>query len=663
MSDISVNVAPKEPVKVNIMAGVSRDANTLDGKHAVELEPAIETGTTAKYWRGDKAWQTLNQAAVAGLTTADDVIHRGPFVDVRSYASFSAAIDAIGASEKTLLIPNEQAVAADKTVPVNVTLKFLQGGSLNITDTKTVTINGHVEAGLYQIFKWTGTGKVVFGAGAVKEVYPQWWGAIGGSGATDDTAAIQAAANSLTSGGTLFFSVGTYKLTSKLTIGNIHLVGNGYFSTVLNFVGCDGIEAPVGTMRIEIKTLSIFSDSSPKTKTGLALLGTNADRQLHDTVKDCYFSGWNKAILADYCWFAVFENILIEKSIIGINFYNTSVNNSINSIYSVHDNDVGSKGIYLQASVDTTKKAEGIMISNSVLFGAKRAVDAEHVLALKVNNCILDYNYDIGVRLLGGSRSLVSNCWIAVVGAGVTGVKIENAEAAVNSSQKIINNHILGGGTALNGVFVGVNNKGCLVEGNAIEEFANSDIYSELSADYNIFSNNFLLSASPTFKNLFIGGDHNKAIGNTMPTFRLHDSADYNMVSGNTITDSVNCLIGAGVCNVIQLNIGFDPVNTWIAPTLLNGWVNFGSGYNPAGYYKDALGVVHLQGFIKDGTVGAADVFVLPVGYRPGYHSVFSIDSNDAFGLSVVYVGGSVRINIGNNANASLSGITFLAEN
>lgn len=33
-------------------------------------EPAIAAGSTAQYWRGDKTWQTLNQAAVAGLTTS-----------------------------------------------------------------------------------------------------------------------------------------------------------------------------------------------------------------------------------------------------------------------------------------------------------------------------------------------------------------------------------------------------------------------------------------------------------------------------------------------------------------------------------------------------------------------------------------------------------------
>jgi hypothetical protein len=37
--------------------------------HATVYEPAILPGTTAQYWRGDKSWQTLNQAAVDGLMT------------------------------------------------------------------------------------------------------------------------------------------------------------------------------------------------------------------------------------------------------------------------------------------------------------------------------------------------------------------------------------------------------------------------------------------------------------------------------------------------------------------------------------------------------------------------------------------------------------------
>jgi hypothetical protein len=42
--------------------------------HAAVYEPVIAAGTSAQYWRGDKTWQTLNQAAVAGLTTTDSPI-------------------------------------------------------------------------------------------------------------------------------------------------------------------------------------------------------------------------------------------------------------------------------------------------------------------------------------------------------------------------------------------------------------------------------------------------------------------------------------------------------------------------------------------------------------------------------------------------------------
>jgi len=151
------------------------------------------------------------------------------FVDVCSYASFSAAIDAIGASEKTLLIPNEQAVSADKTVPSNITLQFLQGGSLNIADTKTVTINGQVEAGLYQIFSWAGTGRVVFGAGAVLEVYPEWFGALG-DGIQDDTIPFQAALTAVagTRNSTVYIPAGIYNITSTLTVSDkTRIVGSG----------------------------------------------------------------------------------------------------------------------------------------------------------------------------------------------------------------------------------------------------------------------------------------------------------------------------------------------------------------------------------------------------------------------------------------------------
>src|SRR5713226_8961848 len=44
----------------------------------------------------------------------------------------------------------------------------------------------------------------------------------------------------------------------------------------------------------------------------------------------------------------------------------------------------------------------------------------------------------------------------------------------------------------------------------------------------------------------------------------------------------------------------------WTAPTLGNSWVDIGGATEaPSGYYKDLLGIVHIRGEIKNGTIGA----------------------------------------------------------
>lgn len=160
---------------------------------------------------------------------SSDIISKGPWVDVRAYASFSAAIDAIGLSNATLLIPNEQVVSANKTVPSNVDLQFVNPGRLSINAGVTVTINGSFNAGLYQIF--SGAGSVVFGS--VKEVYPQWWGAKG-DGTTDNTTAITAAYNATPDGAILRFVQGGWMFTGLNITKNIGIVGSGTGTVLIN---------------------------------------------------------------------------------------------------------------------------------------------------------------------------------------------------------------------------------------------------------------------------------------------------------------------------------------------------------------------------------------------------------------------------------------------
>lgn len=100
----------------------------------------------------------------------------------------------------------------------------------------------------------------------------------------------------------------------------------------------------------------------------------------------------------------------------------------------------------------------------------------------------------------------------------------------------------------------------------------------------------------------------------------------------------------------------------FIAPTLLNSWVNFGSTYANAGYYKDPFGVVHLRGLVKNGTAAAGTaIFALPVGYRPIADLLFDVDSNGAHGSAAVRSGGNITFEVGSNVYFSLSAIQFAA--
>ena len=98
-------------------------------------------------------------------------------------------------------------------------------------------------------------------------------------------------------------------------------------------------------------------------------------------------------------------------------------------------------------------------------------------------------------------------------------------------------------------------------------------------------------------------------------------------------------------------------------PTLLNSWVNYGSGYESASYFKDKCNVVHLAGMVKSGTTTAETViFTLPEGYRPRASEKFFCVSLNAICVIDVYATGNVAIKAGANSGwISLSGISFLA--
>ena len=109
-----------------------------------------------------------------------------------------------------------------------------------------------------------------------------------------------------------------------------------------------------------------------------------------------------------------------------------------------------------------------------------------------------------------------------------------------------------------------------------------------------------------------------------------------------------------------KLDYYITPPALWIAPTLLNGWVNVGAGTNPTGYGKSG-GLILLRGLIKNGT--ANPLFTLPAGYRPANDTVLTTitynGSAFSVGLVIVRAGGNVDLNVGANAEVTLDGMIF----
>lgn len=141
-----------------------------------------------------------------------------------------------------------------------------------------------------------------------------------------------------------------------------------------------------------------------------------------------------------------------------------------------------------------------------------------------------------------------------------------------------------------------------------------------------------------------------------------------NLADGAVITTKI--LDGAVTTSKLAANAvtaaKMETQQTWQTPTYQNSWIDYDAGttYGGLQYYKDSLGIVHLRGLIKSGTVTAGTaITTLPVGYRPGRQLIFEVTSNDVRGRIDVTPTGIIQTGAGiSNLWVSLANITFRAE-
>jgi hypothetical protein len=107
-----------------------------------------------------------------GLARVDAHLGKYKTLGDPNYSTLAQALTTIGSNQVTLTIPaGTVAVTGNTAIPGNIALQVRNGGKFEVASGVTLTINGTVEAGPYQIF--SGTGAVILGG--VSTVYDVWF--------------------------------------------------------------------------------------------------------------------------------------------------------------------------------------------------------------------------------------------------------------------------------------------------------------------------------------------------------------------------------------------------------------------------------------------------------------------------------------------------------
>jgi hypothetical protein len=167
--------------------------------------------------------------------------------------------------------------------------------------------------------------------------------------------------------------------------------------------------------------------------------------------------------------------------------------------------------------------------------------------------------------------------------------------------------------------------------------------------------------------------DDGAALGNAFSVNRATRVLDFSVaptVAGSAIV--VDSIADADTTHAPSRNAVFDALagkqatiadSGWIAPTLLNGWVNFGGGFTNAGYRKVGSRVF-IRGSLKDGTTTSLTaVLALPAGYRPTADCVFvGWNVTSAYRVTVRATGSVEIASVTSSAFISIDGISFFVD-
>lgn len=320
-----------------------------------------------------------------------------------------------------------------------------------------------------------------------------------GDGVADDTAAIQAAINSLTNGGSVYLPTGTYKITASLSIDapNITFYGDGFEATTIKATASTFWMLQYTNNADNLNVNNIFFDGGATDEInsqyaiGYTLI---ANAPEYVTIQNCKFSNTNNGIVtgSGKYWLisdCVFVNIL---GITASNGY--GILSAENTAYCNYTNNhfIGSVGkgrhaIYMVVGCSYSIASNNIIEDYNEAAIVTRADSGQPGV---VSNVIT------GNTIVGGGNVATSESAAIFVGGLASDIVVSNNLIKNFDNIGIIVSDAGGGGFTNNNT----------IDGNRIFDVSNQGI-SIRGAKNTIVSNNFVYNASQAVSNVDRGFD------------------------------------------------------------------------------------------------------------------------------------------------------------
>lgn len=431
---------------------------------------------------------------------------------------------------------------------------FTQGlhvGAL-VKFTTAVTLSAGVTASNLVTYQPAGTGAVATTVQAKlrQSVSVMDFGAVG-NGTTDDTAAIQAAINSISANGngTVDFpNGGTYKITSTITVGSRSILFNGNQSTIL--VGANmtyGINLS-GT-NCEFHNFS-FNKSSGVTVTACIYV-TGLQHVFKNITSRNQI--WSTFFLGQDLKESHFSEIRVDNDVSGftgkIFQFDYCVNNTMS------DSMLGycAQAFYGSSTAQPTYgyHNEGLLLTNVITVYAGKAVNFDNGTFIAIDNCLFDFTETQGVFVSNGHSVSVKNSWIASNNT--------NGFIGVGTLSGVYNAQIHGctivrGATAITGTYgVSLSGTNATVIGNAFIAGMNGGIVTDTTSQ--VIGNTITGGGT----NIVATGDNSTIVGNLSVSGTITAGGNQGIfplaVSGSATFGS-NGALPAQVAGYATVNIG-----------------------------------------------------------------------------------------------------------